>query len=498
MRSGKVAWKVVGTVVLAILTLAQGYLYGVLRLDFSGEGMIPSFRLASQESHYERIEKSREEQKKQAPPEVPPVVNAAAPAEAAAATPAANAATEAKSVEAKPAAETKETAPVSRGGSWPDFRGPNRDGISTEPILTQWPAGGLKQAWRIPVGGGYASMTVFNGRVVTIEQRRAQEVVAAYDLASGRELWTNGWNAEFKETLGGDGPRATPIWHNGRVYALGAMGELRAIDGGTGKTIWSKNILKDAGAENIQWGMSAAPLIVDNTVVVLPGGSNGKSVVAYDKNTGAMVWSSLDDKAAYASPRLVTLGGVRQIVLMTAKRTVGITANGGKLLWEYPWQTDFDINAAEPAVVGENRVVVSSGYGRGAVLLELTKNGETMTAKPVWENKNLKAKFNSPVLFEGHLYGLDEGILACVQASSGERRWKGGRYGFGQVILASGHVIAITEQGEVVLVKATPESHQEVAKFKALDGKTWNHPAIASGKLLVRNTTEMVAYQIAP
>ena len=254
---------------------------------------------------------------------------------------------------------------------WTDFRGPRRDGHYDERrILTTWPSAGLKPMWKQPIGGGYASFVIVSGRAFTLEQRGNDEVVAAYDLATGRELWTNAWAAAFREFMGGDGPRATPTWHDGLVYALGAEGELRCLESATGRVVWRTNILADAGAKNLGWGMAASPLVVDNTVVVLPGGPNGQSVVAYDRRTGKRAWSALDDQQAYSSPMLVTLGGVRQLLVFT-QHADGLTPIAGVFVGT-PVKTQFDVNASQPLVLGENRVFISSGYGTGATVLELT------------------------------------------------------------------------------------------------------------------------------
>ena len=233
-------------------------------------------------------------------------------------------------------------------------------------------AAGLKPIWKQPIGGGYASFVVAGGRAFTIEQRGANEVAAAYDLATGRELWTNAWAAAFREFMGGDGPRATPTWHDGLVYALGGEGELRCLDAATGRLVWRTNILADAGANNLQWGMAASPLIVDNTVVVLPGGPNGQSIVAYDRRSGKRVWGALDDQQSYSSPMLVTLGGVRQLLVFSATRLMGLTPDRGEVLWEHPWKTQADINASQPLVGGDESRVHFTGYGDGAAVLELT------------------------------------------------------------------------------------------------------------------------------
>lgn len=383
----------------------------------------------------------------------------------------------------------------------PFFRGPRWDGTySARPILTTWPNRTLTPVWKQPVGGGYASfVTVRDGNrdlAYTIEQRGPQEVVAAYDVATGREVWTSRWNAEFKEFMGGDGPRATPTYFDGRVYAQGATGELRSLDARTGATMWRTNILTDAGASNTQWGMSTSPLIVDNAVITLPGGSGGKSVVAYDHRTGARLWSALDDRASYSSPMLVTINGVRQILMVSATRIMGLNPSNGALLWEFPWVTMYDVNAGQPIVIGGNRVFMSSGYDHGAVVIEVEMNGGRGSVKPIWQNNRMKNQFTSSILHEGFIYGLDESILACIDAATGTLKWKGGRYGYGQIVMADGHIIVLTEDGDMALVRATPEKHDELARFPVLDGKTWNHPAFSDGRLLVRNLKEMAMFDL--
>ena len=394
-------------------------------------------------------------------------------------------------------AETHAAVPPRRA-YWTAFRGPTGDGVYRErPILTTWPSGGLKPLWKQPIGGGYASFAVARGLAFTIEQRRAQEVVTAYDVETGKEIWAHGWDGEFKEWMGGDGPRATPAWSDRRVYALGALGELRCLDDRTGALVWRINILDDNAASNLPWGMAASPLIVDDLVVVLPGGPAGRSVAAYDRRTGARRWSALNDKQAYSAPVLATIGGTRQILILTATRLVSLTPGAGELLWEYPWPTANDINASQPVILPPgNRVLLSSGYGHGAALIEVTNDAGRFGTKLLWEHTRLKNRFSSSVEHEGFIYGLDENILTCLDASTGEVTWKAGRYGHGQFVLASGHLVLLTEEGELVLVRATPEAHLELARFAVLEGKTWNHPALDDGRLLVRNLAEMAAFDL--
>ncbi len=482
--------KFVGVALVALLVVGAAlYQFVGLRFVMDGGGMPRPTFVETSESQAERIERHREAQRatSAAPAPEPPSSSPAVPSPSAqqgAASPEAIAATE--------AATPKGPAPY-----WTDYRGPKRDGSYQEvPVLADWPAAGLTPLWKQPIGGGYASFVVARGRAFTIEQRGSQEVVAAYDVPTGRELWTNAWPAEFRESMGGDGPRATPTWSDGRVYALGATGELRSLDEGSGKVIWRANILTDSDARNLDWGMSAAPLVVDDTVIVLPGGSNGQSVVGYDRLTGKRVWSALGDKQAYASPMLVTLNGVRQLLVVSATRMMGLVPGDGKVLWEYPFPTYNGINAAQPLVIGDNRVFVSASYGAGCAMVELSRDGDRFSVREVWRNNRMKNRFSGSVLRDGVIYGLDEGILAALDAETGELKWKAGRYGYGQVLLAGNNLIVLTEDGDLALVRAVPERHEELTRFHVLDGKTWNVPAIAGGYLLVRNLAEMAAFDL--
>lgn len=459
--------------VFAGVIVVVGVLYAAgLRIVLDGGlGMHLAFTKSAEEQAAE-IEKHREAQRAQAlPPVAAPDLPPAAPA---AANP-----------------ETPSSPVVAPSVHWTSFRGPERDGhYRQQPVRTDW-GSALTPLWKQPVGSGYASFVVAEGRAFTIEQRGSRELAAAYDLMTGRELWTSAWNARFKSGMGGDGPRSTPTWHDGRVYAFGGTGELRALDAATGQTIWRTDVLADARADNLEHGASASPLIVDNAVVVLAGGGNGQSVVAYDRVSGQRVWSALDDRASYSSPMLVTIAGVRQILAFTAERLVGLSPENGALLWEFSWNA----NISQPLITAPDRVFISSELDAAMLQLAAGPDG-TLTARELWRTNRMNNKFTSPVLHDGHIYGLDEAILSCIDATTGELRWKGGRYGYGQVLLASGHLIVLTEDGELALVRADPTAHQEITRFPAIEGRTWNHPAMSDGILLVRNIEEMAAFDL--
>ena len=396
-----------------------------------------------------------------------------------------------------PAARIKAGETDSGAPYWTDFRGPARDGRYTQGrIRTDWPANGLTPLWRQPIGGGYASFTVAEGRAFTIEQRRDQEVVTAYDVETGRELWNHAWDSNFQERMGGPGPRATPTWHDGRVYALGATGFLWSLSATTGDIIWKRNILEDSQGINLEWAMASSPLVIDNRVIVQPGGPDGWSVVAYDLETSEVVWHTLDDVQSYTSPMSVTLAGQSQVLIVTASRVAGLGADDGRLLWEHPWSPSTVPNIAQPVLVADNQLFLSASYGHGATLIELVSQDSGIVVETVWRNNRMKNRFSSSVLHNGYIYGLDESILACIDASTGELQWKGGRYGYGQLLLAGDHLVVLTEDGELVLVYATPDGHDEVARTTAIDGKTWNVPALADGRLFVRNAREMAAFDL--
>ncbi len=479
---------------LAVAAAAVAAIVLVLRVGFGLHVYLdgdfrPHLAFGKPSAHYDALEAQRAAQR-----EAAPATTAIEPATASTADAAVPVATQAAPAAAAPVAVAPPPAPAA--ASWTVYRGPPRDGVYRQrPLAATWPAGGPRRLWTQPIGEGYASFVAARGIAYTIEQRRDREVVAAYDIATGRERWTVGWTTLFAEAMGGDGPRATPTLADGVLYALGAAGELRALRADSGRQVWRTNILQDAGADNLQWGMSAAPLIVDGKVIVQPGG-RGASMVAYGVSTGQVVWKALDDQQAYVSPMLVTLAGRRQIVTVTGARAIGISPDDGAVLWSYPWETNQQINIAQPIVIGPSRLFLSSGYGKGAAAIELAPDGDRLHATTVWTHTRMKNKLSSSVLLGGYVYGLDEGILACVEAATGRVAWKNGRYGHGQLLLAGDRLVITTETGELALVHATPERFEELARVPGIEGRTWNVPAIEDGILLVRNSREMAAFDL--
>ncbi len=388
--------------------------------------------------------------------------------------------------------------PSSAEADWPGFRGPHGDAhYDQTPIATNWPTEGLRPIWKQPIGGGYASFAIAGGRAFTIEQRREQEAITAYDVETGRELWATAYPAAFNEPLGGEGPRATPYFSEGKVYSLGAMGDFLCLDAADGKVIWKLNILTDNMAKLLDYGMATSPLVVGDKVILQAGGAKGRSVVAYDKLTGKVIWRVLDDPATYSTPMLVSLAGQEQLLVVIGHRAVGLQVQDGALLWETPWIIkQNNRNNAQPVLLATNRFLLSGGYGTGCEAVEISRTSAGFAATPLWQNIFLKNKFTSSVFWQGFVYGLDEDVLVCLDAQTGERKWKDGRYGYGQVLVADGYLIVLGGDGQLVLVKASPDRYEELGHFQAIEGKTWNHAAMTGGKILVRNAVQMACFDL--
>lgn len=380
--------------------------------------------------------------------------------------------------------------------SFPQFLGPSRTGVVADVRLARdWMAQPPKLIWRIPVGAGWSGFAIDRGLAITQEQRGASEMVVAYDLLTGKPVWSHGDQVRYDSVIAGDGPRATPTIAGAYVATLGSTGLLNVLDFRTGRRLWSKDVSKDNQASNPEWGRSGSPLVLGGKVIVSAGGGDGRSLVAYDVRTGARVWSGGSDKSAYASPILMTLLGRPQIVILNSRSLAGHDPATGALLWSQPWVPEPGV--AMPIRVADDLVMGSNGYGIGSKLVKLTAGADgAITPAFVWETPRLKAKFTNPVLHDGFVYGLDDGVLVCMDVKTGERRWRAGRYGHGQTLLVGDLLLVTTEDGEVLLVEPTPEAHREVARFTAFDGKTWNPAAVAGKYLLVRNDKEAALYEL--
>jgi outer membrane protein assembly factor BamB len=361
-----------------------------------------------------------------------------------------------------------------------------------------WSKSPPKELWRKRVGPGWSSVIAIGDVLITQEQRGPHEAVVCYRANDGAEVWAHLSENRFDETLSGTGPRATPSAFVDRVVAYGAKGQLDCLDLATGKPIWSRKVLDETKGAVPQWGLSVSPLIIDGLVVVFAGGKEDQGLVAYDLATGKPKWHTAAGTMTYSSPQVMTVAGERQIVMQDEQALYGVAIANGKKLWSHPSPNAASFQPmVQPHLVGDDRLIV--GWGPGIICVQCTRTGDDWTTKELWTSNRLKPSFNDFVVYDGYLYGLDDGIFCCVDAESGKRVWKDGRYGFGQLLfLADAKQLLIqTEKGDVVLVEASPEGLHETSSFKAIDGKCWNHPIISHGRLVVRNDEEMACFEVA-
>jgi hypothetical protein len=387
-------------------------------------------------------------------------------------------------------------APVpAKPAEWPGFRGPDRDSvIHGVQIATDWSQSPPVQAWRRPIGPGWSSFAVNGNLIYTQEQRGGDEVVSCYNLRTGEPVWRHRDATRFWESNGGAGPRGTPTLSGGRVYSIGATGVVNVLDATTGAVVWSRNAAKDVNAKIPFWGISSSPLVVDDVVIVAAGGK----LAAYDTATGKPRWSGVGKGFSYSSPHLATIDGVRQVLFISGPGTTSVDPATGKILWQHPWEGGAIV---QPAVTDDGGVLVntiSMNGGLGMRRLAITRSAGAWTATERWTSNGLKPYFNDFVLHKGHAYGFDGNILSCIDLQDGTRKWKGGRYGMGQLVLLADQdlLLVLSEEGELALVKATPDQFTEVARVPALEGKTWNHPVVVRDVLLVRNDHEMAAFRL--
>ncbi len=385
-----------------------------------------------------------------------------------------------------------------RPGDWPGFRGANRDSKLTGiRLATDWKQNPPKKLWSQRIGPGWSSFAVVGDQLYTQEQRGDKEAVVCYDAATGQEIWVHSDSARFDEAMAGPGPRSTPTFADGWLYALGAQGVLNCLDPATGKVHWSRDVADDSGAKVPQWGFSASPLVAHGIVSVFAGGPNGKSVLGYHASSGELAWAAGDGTDGYCSTQLSNVGGTDQLLIVANNGLTALEPTGGKVLWFYEWEATRPPRVAQPALVGDSDLLLATPL-HGMRRLHVTHAGDKWGKDDVWETKDISPYYNDLVIYNDHLYGFDSSFFTCVSLADGKKKWRARGYGTGQVILLpeQGLLLVSTEKGEVALVKATPERHEELAKFKAIDGKTWNHPVVARGKLFIRNGDEVACFQL--
>ena len=382
-------------------------------------------------------------------------------------------------------------------GDWPHWLGADRDGSSDETgLLAPWPEAGPPVRWRRPSGGGFSGVAVDGERLYTMWSTGGEEHLVCLDANSGDELWQASLGPTFRNERGG-GPRSFPTLDGDLVYALSGLGRLQAHSADKGELRWAKDLVAEFGARVPIWGVSTSPLVAGRLLVVAAGGDGGKAVIAFDKRTGEVVWSALSDPPSYSSPIALGAAGAQQLVFVLGQRVVSLSP-AGDLLWSHPWPVVNNINVATPVAVGDDRVFVSTSYDVGGVLLRIEKRGDELGVSEVWKSRVLKNHFHTSVLHGGHLYGFDNATLKCVEAATGEERWRRRGLGKGSLILADGRLVVLGERGRLVLVDASAEAYAEAGATQALQGRCWTAPTLAGGRLYLRNEEELVSLALKP
>jgi hypothetical protein len=365
-------------------------------------------------------------------------------------------------------------------------------------ISGDWSASPPRLVWKRSVGPAWSSVLVVGDRLFTQEQRDGNEAVVCFDARTGDQRWAHEYPARFEETVSNVGPRATPTFAAGRLYALGATGVLTCLDAATGKRLWSREITADAEAKPPRWGYSGSPLVVGDKVIVFAGGKAGKDLLAYDTQTGDLAWGAAVGQDSYSSPQLVTVDGEPQVLMLADRGLTAVRPATGEALWQHGTAMPGAPRAVQIHSLGRTHLVVGTLAGPGVARIEVTRAGGDWKVTEQWATAALRPEFPDFVVHEGHAYGFDNGILCCIELEGGERKWKEGRYGRGQVLLLADQpaLLVLTEKGQSVLLAANPERREELGRFQALEGKTWNHPVIAGGRLYARNADWLACYDL--
>ena len=389
-------------------------------------------------------------------------------------------------------------------GEWPQFLGPQRNGLSSETgLLDRWPDGGPKEIWRVPGGVGSSGLAISRGRVLTLVQRDGKQWLIALDAKSGDSIWKTPLAPAYSNAMG-NGPRATPTIAGDLVFVFTGEGILSAHSFEDGKPLWSHHVVKELSGKEVAYGMACSPLVVGDQVITMAGASKG-TLVAYDTKSGKQAWTAGSDPAGYSSPALLKVGGKSQVVAFTGSSVIGVDPAKGSVLWRYPFTTDFDCNIATPLDV-KGQVFLSSGENHGSVLLALKPNGNKFDVSEVWDSlgpkRVLRNEWQTSMLLDGYLYGMDNvggagpiTHLTCIDAATGERKWQQARFGKGNLIAADGKLLISTLAGELVVVRATPERFDEIGRATVLSG-TRQAPALSNGFLFLRDDKEIVCLNV--
>jgi outer membrane protein assembly factor BamB len=399
---------------------------------------------------------------------------------------------------------------------WPQYRGPATNGISAERIAKPWTSASPKQLWKVPSEGGFSSFAVSGGKAFTLSLKEAdgaqQECIVAADANTGKELWfaplnfakyDGGGDSGTGDNKGGDGPRGTPTVVGNTVVTMSSQLALRCFDAATGKVLWTRDLLKDNSGRNIQWQNAASPLL-EGGLLYVAGGGAGESILAINPKDGNVVWKAFDEKMTHATPVAATIANQRQVIFFTQSGLISVEPKTGKELWRYKF--DYSTSTAASPVVWNDIVYCSAGYGVGAGAVKVTNNAGKWDAKELYRirgNKPLANHWSTPVVKDGHLYGMfqfkeyGKGPIKCVEIATGAVKWEKEGFGPGQVILAGDQVLALADDGNLVLFAADPSTYKEIARTDVLDGKCWTTPILANGRIYARSTKEAVCLDVS-
>jgi outer membrane protein assembly factor BamB len=376
---------------------------------------------------------------------------------------------------------------------WPQWRGPNRDGISAETgLLASWPSGGPKVVWKTNgLGVGYSSFAIVKGKMYTQGQRGNQEFVQALDVKTGKKLWETVTSRNFENDRG-SGPRGTPTFDNGKLYAMTGEGTVVCLDADAGKIIWQIDSVKKFGGSVPHWGYSESPLIDGDRVIVMPGG-RGASLVSLDKNTGALQWKTGDDHAGYSSAILADVNGTKEVIVLSGQSAFGVQEGTGELLWRYGKVANNVANIATP-IYHDGEVFLSSAYDTGCALLKLNPKG----MQEVYFNRDMMNHYSSSVLVDGVLYGYSNALLSAMDFQTGKQLWRNRSVGKGSVTYAEKHLYALGEDGAVGLIEASSAGYKEVSRFEYQKGSlpSWSPLVISDGRMYLRDQDNLTSYDI--
>ena len=381
---------------------------------------------------------------------------------------------------------------------WSQWLGPNQDGVSHDTnLLTEWSVNRPQILWRVPIGDGFSGISIAKGRGYTMDTMDGKEFIYCFDISKGKEIWRFQSDEVYLDSMGGHGPRSTPTIEKNMLFAISAHGKIYALNAQNGNKIWSHNLKRQFGGKTPRWGFSTSPLIEEDLVLVEVGGRSNASLVAFDKNSGNIIWKSGKNKiGGYSSPIAITSYDIRQAIFFTGNYLVSVAPTSGKIYWKHPWETSYDVNASTPVLIPGDKLFISSGYGVGATTLQMKLNNESIDVEEVWRSKVMKNQFGTAVLNGDYLFGFDARILVCINANTGKEMWRQRGYGQGTLILADNHLIMLSDKGKLALVEASSSGFKEKASMQVLDGRCWTVPTLSGGKLYLRSMSEIVCLKI--